>query len=99
MHKHHVMNTYTGVKAYLTSTPDRAEWSSSRFYWFTPMKRDHDTQRTAVCVGPRTGMDVKANRKIPAPDGNRTSDVQLVARHCTDWAILVPPKMCKLLKS
>jgi hypothetical protein len=53
--------------AFLTSELDGGEWSDSRAGRFTPEERATGTHSTVCWVGPRAGLDVAANRKIPAP--------------------------------
>jgi hypothetical protein len=50
----------------LTSALDGGEWSASRPGRFTPRERAAGTHWIGGWVGPRTGLDAGAKRKIPS---------------------------------
>jgi len=57
-----------------------SELSAERFYSFTPHKRSLVSIRYKDSEGATAGVDVKTQRKIPAPAGNRTLVVQSTVR-------------------
>jgi hypothetical protein len=64
----------------LTSALDGDEWSASRHGCFIPRERAAGTHRNEGWVGPRTGLDAVAKRKIHIRATNRNPLDQSVAQ-------------------
>jgi hypothetical protein len=76
---------------FLTSALDGGEWSASCPCRFTRMERATDTHWIGGWVGPEL-VWMLWRREKSCTAGNWTQDIQPVARHYTDWAILTPNK-------
>jgi hypothetical protein len=66
----------TAPHAFLTLALDGDEWSASHPEHFTPKERAPSTHWIGGWVGPRAGMDIVVNRKIPALARNYTLAIQ-----------------------
>jgi hypothetical protein len=70
----------------LISELDGDEGLASRSSRFTPGERTPGTHWAGHWVGPRTGLDVMAKRKIPVLAWNRTPIVLATGSHRHNWA-------------
>jgi hypothetical protein len=62
----------------LTSALDGGEWSVSRTGRFIPREKAPDTQCIGGWVGPRAGLDMVSERKIPSPRRESNPDHLIV---------------------
>jgi hypothetical protein len=73
---------------FLTSALDWGEWSFSRPGRFIQGERTRSSHWSECSVCPRAGLDTEEKRRLLPLSGIEPYPFQLVARYCTDWAML-----------